>query len=295
MSGVALGALAGVGFGLFQAVNRRVNAMVDVYRATFVLLSIGTTLLTVLSIVTGDVRLLADAPITSLAAFAAAGFVHFFLGWTFLGLSQQRLGAARTGALVGTTPLFGALGALVILGELLTIVRVAALIVVVTGAVAVALSRRTAGSETQASAGGVAFAFSTALCWSVSPLLIRVGLEGLPSPLLGVTVGIAITACAYGVAVLVFRRRTTPAPFPPTARRLVVLAGILVAVSIWWQWVAFDLAQVAVVLAVLQISAPVVAFVSPLMSTDPMERVGSRLWSGLALIVSGSVVLLLTG
>ena len=294
MSGVALGAVAGIGFGLFQAMNRRLNATMDVYRATFVLLTIGAGLLTALSLGTGDARLLVDAPVASVAAFAGAGLVHFFFGWTFLGLSQQRLGAARTGALVGTTPLFGALAALVVLGELLTGVRVAALLVVVSGAIAVAMSRRNVGGRPADAVGGVVFAFATAMCWSVSPLLIRIGLEGLPSPLLGVTVGMAISATAYGLAVLLLRRGGALSPYPRSARRILAFAGILVGISLWWQWVAFDRAQVAVVLAVLQVSAPTVALVSPLISKDPMEQVGTWLWGGLALIVSGSVVLLLT-
>lgn len=307
MNGVALGALAGIGFGFFQAVNRKANARIDVYRATFALLAIGTLLLAVISVATEDVGMLLRAPIGSLLAFAAAGFVHFFLGWTLLGLSQQRLGAARTGALVGTAPLFGAVAAAVVLGEVPTPVQIGALVVVVIGVVAVALSRRSPAGGSPGrppgttppprtgdrSAFGMALGLSTALCWSISPLFIRKGLEGVPSPLLGVTVGIAVTAFAYGIVVMLARRGAREPVSRPT-RGLLLLAGVLVGVSIWLQWTAFDLARVAVVLAVMQLSAPVVVVVSPLVSGDPLERGGGWLWTGVTLIVAGAVLLVLT-
>lgn len=295
MSGVALGAVAGIGFGLFQVVNRRVNAAIDVYRATFALLTVSTALLVAISSLTEEPMLLLSAPPGALLAFASAGFVHFFLGWTFLGLSQQRLGAARTGALLGAVPLVGALLAVGVLGEALTVRTVVALLVVVAGVVAISLRRRGApGGPTTVSLPGLGFCLATALCWSVSPLLIRVGLDGFGSPILGVTVGIATTTLAYGVAVaVVSRRRRDVQEQAPVA--LLALAGTLVGLSIWWQWSAFQRAPIAIVLAVLQLSAPVVAIVSPLVSRDPLERGGALLWVGLVCVVSGAMVFLLGG
>jgi drug/metabolite transporter (DMT)-like permease len=292
MSGVALAVFAGIGFGLFQAVNRRVNAAVDVYRGTFGLLAVGTVLLGLIALVTEDVGQVLRAPATALAAFAAAGFVHFLLGWTFLGLSQQRIGAARTGALIGTMPLFGTLAAALVLGEVPTALTVGAIAVVVAGVVAVALSGsgpRT-GERGGGAAAGALSALATGLCWSLSPLLIRAGLVGLPSPLLGVTVGMLATTVVCGVVVAVARDRDTP--MRPVLGSLVA-AGSLVGLSIWAYWTALDLAQVGVVLAVMQLSSPTVAIASPLLSGDRTERGGPWLWIGIGFIVVGSVILLL--
>ena len=38
--------------------------------------------------------------------FGLAGFIHFFVGWTLLSISQKRIGAARTSAIMGVTPFF---------------------------------------------------------------------------------------------------------------------------------------------------------------------------------------------
>ena len=50
---------------------------------------------------------LAEAPLWGLVAFALAGLVHFFVGWTTLNFSQARIGAARTSPLLSTAPVFG--------------------------------------------------------------------------------------------------------------------------------------------------------------------------------------------
>jgi drug/metabolite transporter (DMT)-like permease len=299
MSGVALGALAGIGFGLFQAANRRVNAAVDVYRATFGLVAVGTVLLALVAVVTEDVGQVLRAPAGALAAFAAAGFVHFFLGWTFLGLSQQRIGAPRTGALIGTVPLFGALAAALVLGEVPTASTMAAIAIVVAGVAAVTLSGTDLRADGQPQLGGrragavtgVLFALATSVCWSVSPLLIRAGLRGLPSPLLGVTLGMVATTVICGVMVVV-AARDRAAPVRPVLGS-VVAAATFVSLSIWSYSTALDLAQVAVVLAVMQLSAPTVAIVAPLLYDDPNDRGGRSLWIGIGLILVGSVTLLL--
>ena len=292
MSGVVLGAFAGIGFGLFQAVHRRVNVVLDVYRATFGLIAVGTVLLGGIAITTEDVGQVLRAPAGALAAFAGAGFLHFFGGWTFLGLSQQRIGAARTGALIGAMPLIGTVAAALVLGEMLSVPSLAAVAVVVVGVAAVTLSGRGRARKSRATATGVAFALATAVCWSTSPLLIRLGLRGLESPLLGVTIGMVATTVVYGVAVALFAQRPPAVPVRGVLGS-VVLAGTFVGLSIWAYWAALDIAQVGVVLAVTQLSAPTVAIASPFVSGDPLGGGGRWLWIGIGLILTGSVALLL--
>jgi hypothetical protein len=49
-------------------------------------------------------------------------------------------------------------------------------------------SRRRGRSPRRRRPPGSLFGLGTAACWSVSPLLIRVGLDRLPNPTLGVTI-----------------------------------------------------------------------------------------------------------
>lgn len=119
MTGISWAIVAGVGFGLFQTLNRRTGRGMDVYWATFILLLVSAIVLVVASLATEDVRLLRATPPGTLVNFGLAGFIHFFVGWTLLSVSQKWVGAARTGALVGATPLFATIIAALTLGEIL--------------------------------------------------------------------------------------------------------------------------------------------------------------------------------
>ena len=134
MDGILWAFASGVGFGFFQVFNRKSKTGMDIYRGTFLLLLISTILLIGISLLTEDVALLWNSPIRGILFFALAGFLHFFVGWTFLSISQQQVGAARTGAIVGTTPLFAAAIAAITINEILSLEATIGVILIVVGA-----------------------------------------------------------------------------------------------------------------------------------------------------------------
>ena len=152
-------------------------------------------------------------------------------------------------------------------------------------------------SETASAAGtgwrAALFGLGAALCWSISPIFIRNGLEGLASPLLGVTVGMAACVVAYGLALLMKRGQSRGTPIPRDALFFQLVAGVLVGLSTWARWIALDLAPVGVVLALGRLSVPVVILLAPLLVGQHLERVTARIWLGAALIVGGSLLLIM--
>ncbi|MGD9144708.1 MAG: DMT family transporter [Anaerolineae bacterium] len=133
MTGVLWAIVAGLGFGVFQSFNRRAGRSIDSYLSTFMLLVVSSVVLAVVSLLTEDLSPLREAPLMAYVNFGLAGFVHFFLGWTFLTLSQKLVGAARTGALIGTTPLFAFAVGLVFFGEVLTLPVLIGVLLVMSG------------------------------------------------------------------------------------------------------------------------------------------------------------------
>ena len=133
MTGVLWAAISGVGFGVFQAFNRKAGKGIDVFRGTFILLFISAVVLVLASLLTEDLNLLASARPSAFLFFALAGSIHFFVGWTLLSISQTRVGAARTGAIVGSTPLFATMIAALTLGEYLDWVTVLGIVCLVVG------------------------------------------------------------------------------------------------------------------------------------------------------------------
>ena len=133
MTGVLWATVAGLGFGVFQSFNRRAGRSIDSYLSTFMLLVASSIVLVVVSLLTEDLGPLKEAPLMAYVNFGLAGFVHFFLGWTFLTLSQKLVGAARTGALIGTTPIFAFAVGLVFFGEVLSLPVLIGVLLVIAG------------------------------------------------------------------------------------------------------------------------------------------------------------------
>ena len=298
MSGALWALAAGAGFGIFQSLNRQAVRGMDVYVATFVQLAVSTVVLVTISLLTEDISLIFNASWSTILNFAVAGFLHFLIGWTLLNASQKKIGAARTSPLIGTTPLFATVIAVFTLGEYPTWLELVGIAIIVTGAYLVSresadpsvANNRTQSiiSILQASWLGL----GTAFFWALSPIFIRFGLQGLPSPLLGVTVGVTASALGYGVVLLWQRGRWLGQPITNEAWALKLVAGVLVGLSTWMRWVALDLAPVAVVLALSMISTPIVILLSPLISGKHIERVTAILWAGTGLILGGALLLI---
>jgi len=287
----ALWAVAsGVGFGLFQSLNRR--ALVDIedpYVSTFINLVIAAVALLAVALATEDLTRLFDAGAWPLIAFAAAGIVHFLLGWTFLNLSQRRIGAARTSPLLTMTPLFALVVAAITLGQLPGALALVAMVPMVFGAYLVA------GGGQEAHGADALPGLACALMWAISPIFTLEGLEGLDSPLLGVTLGMVASVAAYWVLVVGRGASLRGAAIAREALAFKVLAGVLVALATWWRWLALDGIDVAVVLALALVSVPIVLFLSPLLVGRHLEHVTPKVWFGAGLVVAGALTLIATG
>jgi drug/metabolite transporter, DME family len=290
VTGVLWAAASGIGFGLFQSVNvRAVRQLDDVYVSTFLQLLVAAAVLLVACIVAGELPLLSDASAWAWISFALAGAIHFFLGWTLLNASQDRIGAARTSPLLTTTPLFGVAIAAVTLGQLPGAAALAGIAVTVAGALVITDPRSEAGIRWQDSIPGLA----TAFLWALSPVFTVEGLDELDSPLLGVTIGMVFSVLAYALLLAAApgeRRSALDLPREGVALKLV--SGVLVALSIWGRWLALDLADVGVVLALNLIAVPTVLLLAPVIAGRHLEHVDARIWLGAGLVVAGTLILI---
>lgn len=285
-------AVAGVAFGLFQAANRRGGMHLDAYRSTFVLLLAATVGVAVVSALTQDLGAARAAPASAFGWFALGGVVHFFIGWTLLALTQRRLGAARAGVVVGTTPLFGTAVALLALQETVHAGVLAGVVLVVAGIVLLSTARARSGVVPLQPAGFV-LGFLAATCWASSPVFIRWGLEQLPMPLIGVTIGMTAATAAYGMALLV-PGLPTSGRFSGSGVRWLMAAGAFVGFGIAGQWIALALAPVAVVLALNQLAVPVVVVTSPLIVGKVVEPFSARTAAGGAIVLAGTLVIIVS-
>jgi drug/metabolite transporter (DMT)-like permease len=330
MTGALWAVFSGIGFGVFQSFNRRAVQGMDVYVATFLQLLVSAVVLVLLTLVTDSWTMVESLTGTAVLNFALAGILHFFIGWTFLNASQKAIGAARTSSLIGTIPIFGALFALVTLGELPTLWGAVGIGAIVMGVYLVNDAKihqggmgrgegrlgnwrlgdwrlgdwrlgteRSLVANPQPPIEGQAIGWrslrlglAAALCWSFSPTFIRYGLAEVDDPLLGVTVGIVASALGYAVVLGARSRMNRVGAVSLDALGYKVLAAVLVAVATWMRWISLDLIAVAVALALSLTSVPTVNFLSPLISGRHLERVTTQVWLGSGVIIGGSLVLI---
>jgi len=247
-------------------------------------------ILAVASVLTEDLSQLSKAPAVAYVNFGLAGLLHFYVGWTFLSISQNRVGASRTAVLSGSSPLFALLISAMAFDEFLRLPVLAGIFMLMGGVYLVSATDNI-GKTRQMKWRDSMFGIGTALCFSISPIFIRGGLKDLPSPLLGVTIGMGLSALAYGVTL--FFRRTQLIREPVTRDALIfqLAASVFVGLSTWTRWVAFDKASVSVVLSLGRLNVPVVILLTPLLVGNAQENVTPRVWLGAALIVAGSIIL----
>lgn len=288
MAGVAWALVAAVGFGVTQTMNRKANQTVDAYRTAFGLLVAVEVLLVTRELVTGEFRLLSGTEISTIALFAGSTFIHYLAGWTLLAMSQQRIGVARTGALISAAPLVGTLLAARVLDEGFGVLTFAGVVVTVVGVAMVSMSR---GGD-----GGSRFvrpwhALTVAVLWGISPQMIRLGLRDLDAPVLGLTVGLGISLVVFAVALTI--RGAWRGPVSRSAVGWMAAGGVSGAVAISAQWISFSLTTVAVAITVQQLAVLVVVALVPVMFKEPLERLNALLLSGTFAMLVGSAVVVL--
>lgn len=288
--GVAWALLSALGFGFTQMMNRKSNLLTDAFRTAFGLLCFVEVVLIGRLFVTGDFRLLADAPIKSLAFFAGSASIHYGVGWTLLALSQQKIGVARTGALVSAAPIVGVLLAVPILGESLSWLTFVGVLASVAGVTLISLSRAPDGGAWTRPW----LALMVASLWGTSPMLIRKGLEGLDEPILGLTVGLGAALILHAIGLTVAGMWKWPA-IPRETYKWMMLGGLTGAIGIGAQWVSFGLTTIAIAITVQQLATLVIVALAPVVFDAKFEKLTPPLIFGTLSMLAGSAIVVWLG
>jgi drug/metabolite transporter (DMT)-like permease len=242
----------------------------------------------VASLVSEDLGQLGDASGDAIAIFAIAGIIHFVLGWLLLNVSQARIGASRTAPLITLTPLFGVALAAITLGELPSAAALVAIAPIMAGAWL--LARR--GSGDFSIERDSVFALGTAFMWALSAVLTVEALEGLDSPLLGVTLGLLAATAALGGALAARGSLGAVRSIARNTLALKLLAAMLVAFATWFRLLALGETDVGVVLATNLLSVPVTLVLAPVIVGRHLEQADARVWLGGSLVIAGVLALI---
>ena len=141
---------------------------------------------------------------------------------------------------------------------------------------------------------GYLYGTLTALCWAISPIFIRRGLEGLPSSIWGTAVGLVVAAGLYGLWFLLRDRSDAPVLISRRAATWQILGGLASGLGILFRNLALDTTQVAIVIALAQGSALFTLLFGPLLLAGALrERITPRIVFGVFAILAGSGLIIL--
>ena len=222
---------------------------------------------------------------TAFAIFAAVGLIFPALV-TFINFASNRLtGPTVAGTISSTTPLFAVLGAILFLGEPLSLVAAAGTAVIVLGVVA--LTARGSDRPRAWAAWVILLPLAGAAIRGGAQAAVKGGLALWPDPFVAALVGY----CVSSVTIFAGNRAIARTGAPLDRRGILwfIAVGICNGVGVLAMYAALNRGQVSVV--------------SPLVATYPLftlalsalvlreEKFGPRVLLGVVLTVAGVVVL----
>ena len=227
----------------------------------------------------------------SVALFVSAGVVGTALGRLAVFAGVDRVGASINSAVISTRPFFAGLLAVLFLGEPVSAVTVAGIVVLVVGLVVLALSR--GGDLTGWRPRELLYPLAAAAAFGVGNVARKFGLDTFAdvSVLDAVALnelGGLVALAAYAVA----KGRTDVLQAPRRTYGYFATSGTITAVALLSLFAALRVGRVVIV-DPLVATAPLFTLVFAAVFLRDLERVTSQLLVGVVLVVVG-VVLIVT-
>ncbi|MGI9521564.1 MAG: EamA family transporter [Hyphomicrobiaceae bacterium] len=235
-------------FGLSNHVQRIALDHMDVRTGT--LINVATTAV-LLWLISPFFLVPATLMTTSASWFALSGLIVPSLSMTFHTLSVRVIGPALTAGLASTSPVFAMAIAVLALGEIVSTNVLVGTVIVVVGIAIVALSSR--GTTSSWPLWAVAIPLGAALARGLSHNAVKIGLEGLPSPL---TAAFVATSTSLLVVLLLHIASVRTLPAWNAGYLWFGLCGVMNGLGLVGLMIALHLGDVTIV--------------APLISTTPI-------------------------
>jgi drug/metabolite transporter (DMT)-like permease len=310
--GIVFAVLSALGFGagqfLIQLGLR--GGRVGTYQGLFINLLAATVTLLLALVVSWVAEPIAMA-VLGLVYFACAGFMAPLFGRGSNFIAIRRIGATRTASLGMTESFFAAVIAYAVLGQTLSRLSVAGILVLVVGTMLfINESSRIARSaaqvpkpESQAVTSawvdrqtrsqallGITFAVLSGLFFAVAGVLRKLGLDVIPSSVLGAAVG---TVVAFTVASVDLLRRGQLRGILRVERRDAVSlasSGMVASAGMLCFLLSLQLGVPVAISTALKNTTPLVTFGLAAMFMARRERVSVRLGMLVLLVVIGGII-----
>lgn len=291
MLGLLLALLSSIVFAISNVYIRQgVGRAGESYSPVPISLFFGIVVFAVPLFISGEIRELTSFSSLALGSIAGAGIVHFIFGRTLAYIGIRLIGANRsspihTGSILVTTIL-----GIVFFKEALTIYLVLGFIFITSGVLIISSTVYTVKKEEKSADStlfkGVLAAFGAALCWGVSPVLIKIGFAEGVSPLPAIFV--SYVASSFVVSFSLFHRKNIEKIRKLNRYSLIpiIVGTVAVTIAQLLRYVAFKYSPISLVAPIVGTSS---IFVFPLsfFINRSIEAFGVRIIMGIFATVAG--------
>lgn len=224
--------------------------------------------------------------------FIAAGVIGPFIGRVFLYMGLDRVGASIGSPLAEIKPLYAAIGAVLFLGEGLSPSIILGTLLIIVGVITISLEESGGQIEKSWSKKDLTFPILAGVCFGILHVLRKMGLNGIPVPIAGVTMQNASALVFFPLLGLTQRGRHRLLLDDKRAWIIFSLAGLSMFFAQLCVFFALDLGQVVVVSPLSSLS-PFFVLLLVRVFLRGLEKVTWRIVLGVILTVGGTAVLTL--
>lgn len=224
--------------------------------------------------------------------FIAAGIIGPFIGRVFLYMGLDRVGASIGSPLSEIKPLYAAIGAVLFLGERLSPSIVLGTLLIIIGVITISLEESGGAIEKRWSKKDLTFPILAGVCFGILHVLRKMGLNGIPVPVAGVTMQNASALVFFPLLGLIQRGRQRLVLEEKGAWIIFSLSGLSMFLAQLCVFFALDLGQVIVVSPLSSLS-PLFVLLLVRIFLRGLEKVTWRIVLGVIFTAGGTGVLTL--
>ena len=288
---------AAVTFALAGVLLRKGAAQAgESFTATAISIFLGLPFFAVALCITGEWSLLNSISARDFILFGVAGIVHFVAGRTLVYNSIRIIGSNKATPFVGTNIFYTVILGVLFLNEPLNVLLIPGVLCIFAGAVLISTEKKSVAVEEQkgllgTEVKGILSALSGAICWGVSPIVVRMGIGEAGSPYVGAF--ISYTAACIVEAIFFLRRQHREQLFQlPFFKALVpiVISGFLVAIAQLLRYTSLSYSPASLVAPIASTGALFTVIFSFLINRQ-IEVFTPRIIMGMAATVVGTFLL----
>jgi drug/metabolite transporter (DMT)-like permease len=296
-TGLILGLASAVVFAVgIVLVRKTAGEAGEAFSVTALSIFTGIVFFTVAIFASGDWTKLQMVSWHALAFLAVAGVIHFIIGRLLAYESYRLIGANRATPFNQTSPLYTLVLSLIFLKEQITVYIILGMLCMLAGVFLISQEKKSIADEknkdtSRKTAKGILLALGAALCWGITPILIKPGVEDIGSSADAAFISYVSAAIVMGLVLINQPRRRQMTQLSLKKNILpMVLAGVFTAGGQFLYYAALGQSPANVIAPLLSIQVVFIFFLSWLINRK-IELFTPKIIIGMAAAVAGTFLL----